>query len=340
MKSVSNLGVVVIGRNEGERLKRCLHTLPDDLPVIYVDSGSTDESVAFAHSFGATVIQLDLRHPFTAARARNAGLKKLLELEPNAEFVQFIDGDCEIFPAWFDCAVDALSSEPHVAAIFGRLRERFPDRSIYNRMCDSEWDVPIGVVDHCGGNAMIRISSISAVNGFQDDLVAGEEPDLCLRMGRLGFVVQRIDCEMGFHDAAMYSIKNWWSRTKRSGYAYAEHVWRHGKSAIPSWRAQLLSIVFWPIALPIAILSLSMAMIGPIIWSIAIALIITSFIYFIQILRIAFRIRDSETDLGFTIISASFLVFGKIPQFLGASRCWLNHLFQREQQIFEHRTVG
>ena len=73
MPSPAEVGAVVIGRNEGERLLRCLDAmLPQVERVVYVDSGSTDDSVAEAQKRGVEVVALDLQLPFTAARARNA----------------------------------------------------------------------------------------------------------------------------------------------------------------------------------------------------------------------------------------------------------------------------
>ena len=65
-----SIGVVAIGRNEGDRLRVCLTSaLRDSNHVVYVDSGSTDGSVAMVRELGATVVELDLSIPFTAARA-------------------------------------------------------------------------------------------------------------------------------------------------------------------------------------------------------------------------------------------------------------------------------
>src|SRR3990170_3982962 len=93
----SRLGIVAIGRNEGERLRACLRSVVgDNRVVVYVDSGSTDGSVEMARSMGAEVVELDLATPFTAARARNEGFHRLEQLNPNVAFVQFVDGDCEV----------------------------------------------------------------------------------------------------------------------------------------------------------------------------------------------------------------------------------------------------
>src|SRR5260370_33356312 len=89
-------GVVVIGRNEGERLRQCLRSLSTSAVVVYVDSGSADGSAQWARSQGVEVVELDVGRPFTAARARNAGFTRLRELASDLLYVQFADGDCEL----------------------------------------------------------------------------------------------------------------------------------------------------------------------------------------------------------------------------------------------------
>src|SRR6185437_8292556 len=141
----ARVGAVVIGRNEGERLKRCLKSLSSTI-LIYVDSGSTDQSIQLARKHGASVVDLDMRIPFTAARARNAGFQKLQEIAPNLHYVQFVDGDCELVGDWLQTAKSFLETHSNVGAVCGRRRERFPDRSIYNWLCDREWEGPAGEV--------------------------------------------------------------------------------------------------------------------------------------------------------------------------------------------------
>lgn len=337
MNEPSNVGVVVIGRNEGERLKRCLQSLPVDRPIVYVDSGSTDGSVEFARSVGVVAIDLDMSVPFTAARARNVGWRHLREITPAIDFVQFIDGDCEIYSDWIACAETALRSEPQAGVVFGRLRERFPDQTLYNRICDREWDTPVGIADHCGGNAMMRLSALNAVEGFQDGLIAGEEPDLCLRIGQKGWLIRRIDSEMGLHDAAMFAFGSWWNRTKRSGFAYAEHVIRHGNAAIPAWRKQFASILVWALALPLVALGLAVAVSRPNLVMIIDFLAMMAVIYGLQIIRIAVRKLFAGEDLSFALLSSGLLVLGKLPQLLGILTFLFNHMFQRTHKVIEHR---
>ncbi len=131
---MTRIAAVIIWRNEGARFLACLDWLPETLaPVIYVDSGSTDGSVAAARAQDVQVVTLDTSLPFTAARARNAGLAVLPE---DIEFVQLIDGDCALQEGWIDVAANALTANPKLAVVCGRRQERHPEASIYNQLCD------------------------------------------------------------------------------------------------------------------------------------------------------------------------------------------------------------
>ena len=247
------VGVVVIARNEGERLVRCIDSLQNDedfagCPTVYVDSGSTDGSLEFVRSRGIAVHELE--PPFTMAAARNAGFEMLMRQDPGLEFVQFIDGDCTIAPGWgaaaliaFDCHQAGASQADQArvnddpgrepAIVCGRRREQFPDASLYNRFIDQEWDRPAGETDACGGDFMIRTGAFAAVRGFRSSLICGEEPEMCLRLRELDDEtprrVVRIDSEMTAHDAALHGFGAWWRRAIRGGWAYAEGFYLHGR---------------------------------------------------------------------------------------------------------------
>jgi glycosyltransferase involved in cell wall biosynthesis len=153
--SFPTFGIVAIGRNEGERLKQCLRSATEAAVTIYVDSGSSDGSDKWARSQGVDVVELDKGVPFTAARARNQGFKRLRELAPDIRYVQFIDGDCELQRDWPNHALRFLEDHREYCAVFGRRRERHPDISIYNRLCDNEWNGPVGEARACGGDVIV-----------------------------------------------------------------------------------------------------------------------------------------------------------------------------------------
>jgi glycosyltransferase involved in cell wall biosynthesis len=334
------VGLVTIGRNEGERLKRCLRSVPDGCPVVYVDSGSTDGSVAFAESLGMDVENLSMDRPFTAARARNAGWRRLLAAHPGLTYIQFVDGDCELDPDWIAQGTRALDAEPDLCATFGRVRERHPQASIYNALCDDEWNVPVGLADSCGGIAMFRVEPLVLADGYAEDLIAGEEPDLCLRLRHKGWKVRRIDAEMTLHDADMHRFGQMWLRIRRSGHAYAEHVERHGANADPNWRHQRNSIIVWGGIVPASIVVL--ALLGLVGWSstAAMSALLLALLYPAQVARLALRKWRGGARPGFALIYGGMIMLGKLAQFGGLVRYHLQRHRGQTHQLIEYRAMG
>lgn len=249
-----SIGVVIIGRNEGERLRRCFDSVIGKVEyVVYVDSGSTDGSVALAEKMGVDVVALDMATPFTAARGRNAGFSKLMEICPGLDYVQFVDGDCEIIDDWVETASAFLSKYQGNAVVCGRLRERYPESSIYNQLCGIEWNAPVGDIDACGGIFMIRSSAFNEVGGMNSAIVAGEEPEMCLRLKAKDWKIRRIEQDMAWHDAAMTNFRQWWKRAVRSGYAYAQGYQLHGREEERYRLKECLRIWIWGGAFPLII---------------------------------------------------------------------------------------
>src|SRR4028118_1249911 len=134
MSQLHKVGLVAIGRNEGQRLGACLRSALSKVAlVVYVDSGSTDGSLELARSIGADTVELDLSKPFTAARGRNEGFARLRQLAPDIEFVQFVDGDCEIVDGWLQRAQQERAAQPESAGGGGRRPARYPAANIYNQ---------------------------------------------------------------------------------------------------------------------------------------------------------------------------------------------------------------
>lgn len=317
------LGVVVIGRNEGDRLVRCLaSTAGQAARIIYVDSGSTDGSVAAAKAAGAEVVELDMTKPFTAARARNAGLEKL-STDPAIEYVQFIDGDCELQPAWIITAQVFLRGNPRAAVTAGRLRERFPEASLYNRLCDAEWNTPVGQTTSCGGIAMMRRVALVEVGGYNPALIAGEEPELCIRLRAKSWEVWRLDHEMALHDAAMTHFAQWWTRERRAGHAYSERMALHGAPPEYHGVAGVRRALIWGCMMPMAVL------LGCIVCPFAPMLLLA---YPIQITRLA--LQDKGRDRWRL---AFFSVLSKFPQAQGCLQYALRRLRNGPVRLIEYK---
>jgi GT2 family glycosyltransferase len=324
-------GAVAIGRNEGERLARCLASLLPLAPrIVYVDSGSTDGSLELARAIGAEVVQLDTREGFTAARARNAGFRRLLQLYPELEWVQFLDGDCQLVDGWLQCATDALAADPTLAVVCGRRRERYPERSVYNLLCDMEWNTPAGEAKTCGGDALMRVAAIAQVGGYNDRVIAGEEPEMCVRLRQNGWRIQRLDHEMTLHDADMTRLAQWARRMQRSGHAYAEAIALHGGPPERHGLRPSRSIWFWALGWPLLAVALTWAL-GPLgLLSLA--------AYPLLVFRIAAaRRRQFHDPWRNCLLYGLSCVAGKWPQLLGQLRYLQTRLRGRQAKIIEYK---
>ncbi|RMG13432.1 MAG: glycosyltransferase, partial [Cyanobacteria bacterium J055] len=324
-------GVVVIGRNEGLRLRQCLLSLKKEAaPVVYVDSGSTDGSVDLAGLLEIPTVELDPSIPFSAARARNEGLARLKQLHPQVEFVQFIDGDCELIPGWLETAARALSEHPDWAVVCGRLIERFPHLSIYNRLCNMEWNQPSGETEASGGIAMMRISAFREVRGFNPVLIAGEEPELCLRLRRRGWKVWRLASEMALHDAQMTRFSEWWTRSIRAGHAYAEGSWLHGSAPERYWVKESRSIWLWGLILPLVALGCA----G---WVHGLSLVLLLGVYGLQVYRVYRYMCGRQFKAEDSLLYALFCILGKFPQIQGQLRFHFDRLLGHRSPVIEYK---
>jgi glycosyltransferase involved in cell wall biosynthesis len=319
--------VVIIGRNEGDRLLRCLQSLSTQAArLIYVDSGSTDGSENLARSRGADVVTLDMTVPFTAARARNSGFERMKALDPQSEYVMFVDGDCEVFPDWLKISMKFLDTHPDVAAVCGRRRERFPEKSVYNLLCDIEWDTPLGETKACGGDVLMRVGPFESIGGFRPDLIAGEEPELCVRLRLTGWKIWRLDQDMTLHDAAMTHFGQWWKRTVRGGYAFAEGAHLHGSPPERHFVTESRRALIWGLALPLLVITLTVWM-G--LWGLAVLLV-----YLAQFLRLALFGNRSMRENWWR---AFFLVIGKFPEAIGQVKYVYNGLLGKTARLIEYK---
>ena len=245
---VPMLSVVIVGRNEGTRLTRCLQSVAGvqgvgQIEIIYVDSASSDGSPENARNYQAQVVVLEGEGQ-TAARGRNAGWPRCL-----AEYVLFLDGDTILNPQFPKAALEILKSNAQIAAVWGHRRELCPERSIYNRVLDLDWIYSPGFTEYFGGDVMIRRSALVETGGYDPGLIAGEEPELGRRLRARGNLILHIDAPMTLHDLNMTRFRQYWRRAFRAGYAYAEISKRFARTTDPMWRAEssgnLMRGAFW-----------------------------------------------------------------------------------------------
>lgn len=323
------VGIVVIGRNEGYRLSKSLASaLNASKLTIYVDSGSTDSSVTRARNLGIPVVELCRSRGFSAARARNEGARALLRICPSLEFIQFVDGDCELQPGWIAKAAALMLRSPAVGAVSGRRREVNGTASMYNRLCDWEWDVPLGSTDFIGGDTMVRVPAFLASGGYDERFIAGEEIDLSIRLRARAWVLWRQEQEMTLHDAKILRFSQWWQRQKRGGYAFgllaSEHGARPGVCGIGS----TLRCIAWGGVLPATVLF------GAAMDPAALGLLLA---YPINATRIALRQgggRKTDWERGF------LLSIGKIPEALGLVKFALSRALRHTPGLIEYKGRG
>jgi GT2 family glycosyltransferase len=322
------VGVVAIGRNEGERLRTCLESLRGRAKaVVYVDSGSSDGSVELGRSLTSVVVELDLKIPFTAARARNQGFQKLMELLPDTEYVFFVDGDCEVVAGWLEKAAAFLNEHPDMAVVWGLRRERYPEKSIYNMLCDMEWeDYPLGETKFCGGDALIRVAALKEVNGYRPELICGEEPEMCVRLRQAGWRIWHLNEPMTVHDAAIYHFHQWWKRMLRGGYGFAQASALHGApperhGVLESRRAWI-----WGFCIPLGTIILYAAT-GA--WALSLLLV-----YPFQMIRLAVNGKRSTWHNGWRAIA---LVIGKFPEVMGQIKYLIDRYRHVQSGLIEYK---
>jgi GT2 family glycosyltransferase len=326
------IAAVVIGRNEGERLEPSLRSVQAaGLTLVYADSASRDGSPALARKLKAAVVELDPARPLSAARGRNEGMNEALKRWPETQFVLFLDGDCVLnqnFPA---AAIATLQQHAECAIVTGHLSERHPDASIYNRLCAIEWRGPAGCIENMnglGGIMAARVSALREVGGFNEQAIAGEEPDLGVRLRLAGYSIIKIDHGMATHDAQMTRFSQWWTRAVRGGHALAHRYARHGRTRFKDGSREIRSAMFWGLSLPVLILLL--------LWPTRGLALLLAGAYPAQGWRMYRRyVRDGLSPADSSLVTR-FTLLGKIAEVVGIFRYCLNRLRGR-YRIIEYK---
>lgn len=309
------IGIVVIGKNEGRRLVRSLAALlPLQKPIIYVDSLSDDGSVPLAKRMGVDVIVLDQTQRCTSALGRNLGFNAILEQFPQTELIQFVDGDCELDPNWLQEGEKIFKAKPHVAIVAGILEEKDHHANMYKTLSGLEWEREVGEIDYCGGNLMMRVDVFRQIGGFNPDIVAGEDNDLCHRAREKGWKVFHLDKKMAVHDSKISTFSHFWCRSMRTGYAYAQVSWDYWNKSKHMFRHELYSTLFWGGAVPIAALLLSYPTGG---WSLLL------FAAYLLLFAKIYRQVKPRWGRRNALMYSYACTLGKFPAFLGACKFYL-----------------
>jgi GT2 family glycosyltransferase len=327
MQPLASVGVVVIGRNEASRLAGCLASIPANVPRIYVDSASSDGSAALARSRSVETFELPPEPPVSAARARAAGLERLVRQAPGTTLVQFLDGDCELDPQWLAAAAQQMETDPGLGAVWGAIREREPGISLFNRVCDLEWRVPPpGEARHFAGVALVRVEACRAAGGYDPGVVASEDHELSARVRARGWRIRRLPIPMVVHDAGMTTPGQWWRRSVRRGVGSAQ-VWARHRER-PELIAMIRTIL-WGAVVPAAALLLA--------WPTRGLSLLALLLYPLRVARIALRSRRAGGAGGDAVLWGVHCVAGAFPQLCGLLLHALRALARRPARIIEWR---
>lgn len=330
--SRATVGIVVIGRNESRRLLLSLQSMQNShCPLIYVDSGSIDQSVAIAKPLVDSVLELDPVKSFSAARARNEGFERITTLFPSLEFVQFVDGDCVLSQGWLEAAKQSMLNDGKRAVIIGHLQECNPDSSVYNRLCSMEWKSAPGDLKNfgaLGGIFMVRVDVFNALNGFNVSVIAGEDSEFGVRLSLAGYKVTKIDHEMAIHDANMTTFAQWWTRSVRAGHAIGQRAHLNGKTSVKDCVQERKSTLFWGVMLPLLALLLLIPTRG--------ASLLILLAYVVLALKVYLFRRNQNESARDAITYAKFIVLAKFANGLGLLKFYINQCKQR-YEIIEYK---
>ena len=329
------LSVVIIGRNEGQRLRRCLDSVAamrdpgGPVEVIYVDSASTDGSPELARALGARVIGVQPERP-SAALGRNAGWRAA-----HAPYVLFLDGDTILHPDFVAAALPHLDA-PEVAIVWGHRREIAPNASLFNRVLDLDWIYAPGRTEFCGGDALVRREALEAVDGFDASLIAGEEPELCRRLRGRGWAIEHIDQPMTGHDLAMTQWRQYWRRAFRAGHAYAEVSARYRASGDPFWSDVVrANQIHGALVLGLPLLAIVAALVLGAWWPLAVAALALAALALRTAARVGWKSRDPVTRLLYGIHSH----LQQVPILCGQLSYRLDRRHGRQRALIEYKEV-
>ncbi|WP_292289468.1 glycosyltransferase family A protein [Marivita sp.] len=321
-----SVDVVLIGRNEGERLVKSLGSvLPQARRVIYVDSGSTDDSVATARRMGAEVVDLDMSLPFTAARARNAGFGAVMAHDASPEAVQFLDGDCTMAADWLERGFIRLRAEADLGLVTGLQSELHRDTTVFNQLSDFEWKRPEGEIHACGGNMMVRVSAFQEVGGFDPTVIAAEDDEFCTRLRKAGWRLFRIGEPMSQHDGGRLRFSQWWRRAERTGHGFAQVGHIHPDYFV----TERQRVLFYGLLLPL--LAVFGALASPIVPVLILGLYVLSY------LKTMRGLQSSGLPGHEARSHAVFLTLSKFPNVIGMIRYHWRRLRHAQMRIIEYK---
>jgi hypothetical protein len=173
----------------------------------------------------------------------------------------------------------------------------------------------------------MRVAAFDSVNGFREDLIAGEEPELCVRLRAARSSTRRLDAEMTVHDAALLRFGQWWRRTMRAGYAFAQGAHLHGASPERHCIRESRSALLWGLGLPLAAVAAALAW-----YPFGVVLLAA---YPLHVARVA--LGEARGAARSRWRYAAFLVLAKFPEALGQLRFMYQRRTGQSSRLIEYK---
>ncbi len=155
---------------------------PDPWELIICDNGSTDDSAGLAARWAERypwIRCLDAATIHGAPAARNAGVRAA-----RGDLLLFCDADDVVQPGWLASCARALTEVDVVAGVFDFWSlnglDASPPKPASMRQLGF---LPAGL----GANLAVRREAFESVGGFAEELLIGEDIDLCWRLQLEGY---------------------------------------------------------------------------------------------------------------------------------------------------------
>ena len=253
------ISVIVIGKNEGERLVACLRSIQTALnvlahEVVYVDSCSTDQSLQTAKALGARCFLLAERKT-TAGLGRFVGAK-----EARGEYLLFLDGDMQLQPGFAEKALMAIAAKGYDGVCGIREDVYLRGGEVVGRNENYFGCTQERIAPEFGGALMITREALNACGGWATDTVACEEAELHARLNAMGCRIAEIPVPMILHTDAVRDSRSPLSTVfsaRRLGliqvdepfggcYAHTVSAFLARRCAVACVQLELNSRLLWP----------------------------------------------------------------------------------------------
>jgi GT2 family glycosyltransferase len=215
--------------------------------------------------------------------------------------------------------------------VVGHLEESYPDKSVYNRLCALEWKSPPGDMKNfgaLGGISMVRKDVFMTLNGFKENVIAGEDSEFGVRLSLAGFKVTKIDHHMATHDANMTKFSQWWTRAVRAGHAIGQRAGLNGHTVARDCVQERKSTLVWGVFIPILALLLLIPSKG-----FSLLILFTYVLLAYKVFRFRKNLGESAGDAW---IYAKFIVLGKFANGIGLVKYYINSL-KKQYAIIEYK---